>query len=80
MTKKEDERLAFKGSREPCVQLTILFVGATIGGHHLRPYHALRRDDVVQVMLQRPLQHKALRLPVLLGHGNEFLIKLGIDF
>src|SRR5580693_4957037 len=31
-------------------------------------------------MLQRPLQDEAPRLPVLLGHGDEFLIKLGIDF
>ena len=34
----------------------------------------------MQVMLQRPLQYKALRLPVLLGHGDEFFVQLGIDF
>src|ERR1019366_7803869 len=65
---------------KPLVQLTILLVGAAIGGHHLRPYHALRRDHVVQVMLQRPFQHEPLRLPVLLGHGDELLIELGIYF
>jgi hypothetical protein len=40
----------------------------------------LRRDDIMQVMFQRPFQHKPLGLPVLLGHRDEFLIKLRIDF
>src|ERR1700678_1393536 len=29
------------------VQLTILFVRAAIGGHHLRLHHVLRRDNVI---------------------------------
>lgn len=34
----------------------------------------------MQVMLQRPLQHKALRLPILFGHRDELGMQLGIDF
>jgi hypothetical protein len=62
------------------IQLMILFVGAAIGSHHLRPHHPLRGDDIVQVMLQRPLQNEPLRLPVLLGHGDELFVELRIDF
>lgn len=51
-----------------------------MGAHYLRPYHALRGDHAVQVMLERTLQHKALRLTVLLGDGDEFLIELGVYF
>src|SRR5438309_4523472 len=61
------------------VQLTILFVGAAIGSHHLRPYQALRRDHIVQVMFQRPFQYKPLRLPVLLSHRNEFFVQFGVN-
>ena len=45
------------------VQLTILLVGAAISSHHLRPHQPLRGTDIVQdEWLQRPLQHKPLRL------------------
>jgi len=55
------------------IQPAILFVGAAVRGHHLRPHHALRRDDEVQVVLQCLLKHKSLRLPVRLGYGDELL-------
>lgn len=66
--------------RQPLIELAMLLVGAAIGRHHLGPHHTLRGNDVVQIVFESPLQHKPLRLSILLGNGDELGVELGVDF
>src|SRR5208282_101816 len=61
-------------------QLAIPFLRFPEGIHRFWPDGLLRRNYIMEVMLQSAFEQEPLRLSPLLSNGDEFLMELGIDF
>src|SRR6202040_4201846 len=64
---------------ETLQQVTIASNRLLEGIHHLGADQVLGRNHVVQVEPERLFENIPLRLPILLRHRNELIIKLGVN-
>jgi hypothetical protein len=64
---------------ETLQQVTVASNRLLEGIHHLGADQVLGWNHVVQVKRERLLENMPLRLPILLGNRNEFIVELGVD-
>jgi hypothetical protein len=66
--------------REALQQVAVACDRLLEGIHHFRTNQVLGGNHIVKVETKRLFEYVAVGLPILFGHGNELIVKLGVDF